>query len=352
MARSRCSTETYSSLSRLASSSARDQDLLQPLGEVDLARLDARAGDLGPARQLALDLGLERLGGRLHAGEQAGHEPLGLLQEGEEKVLAVDLLVAIAKRFGLGALERLLGFLGQLVDIHSVIPSCLPLILGCRTALLPPLGSLRSEPDSLRELLGELALAVGELFGDDDPDLRQQVPLAAAGLREPAPPQPDLAARRRSPPGCFTRTGPVGVSTSASPPSAATAGGTGHGGEDVRALDPVARVGRDLDLQEEIARRSAAEPRPNPGRPGGSSGPDLTPSGILIVSVLRWPVFGSAMAISREPPRTASSTERLIEASASPPPWGTPPKPAPPKPAGPPRCRPRPRSRRASRRSR
>ncbi len=51
MASSRCSTETYSSLSRLASSSAPHQDLLQPLGEIDLARLGARAGDLGPARR-------------------------------------------------------------------------------------------------------------------------------------------------------------------------------------------------------------------------------------------------------------------------------------------------------------
>ena len=36
------------------------QDLLQPLGEIDLPRLDAGAGDLGPARELALDLGLQR----------------------------------------------------------------------------------------------------------------------------------------------------------------------------------------------------------------------------------------------------------------------------------------------------
>ena len=90
-----------------------DQELLQPLREIDLARLDAGAGDLGPARQLALDLGLERLGRHFHAGEQAGDQPLRLLQEGEEKVLAVDLLMPVAKRFRLGALERLLRFLGH-----------------------------------------------------------------------------------------------------------------------------------------------------------------------------------------------------------------------------------------------
>src|SRR5215475_5164813 len=105
-----------------------DEDLLQPLGEIDLARLDTRSGDLGTARQLALDLGLERLGGRLHAGEQTGNEALGLLQEGEQKMLSIDLLVTVAQGLGLGALERLLRFLSQFVDVHSVIPSLPPVL--------------------------------------------------------------------------------------------------------------------------------------------------------------------------------------------------------------------------------
>src|SRR5205085_8263277 len=47
----------------------------------------------------------------------------------------------------------------------------------------------------LGELLVELPLAVRELLGHDDADLREQIPLPAAGLRESAPPQSDLASR-------------------------------------------------------------------------------------------------------------------------------------------------------------
>src|SRR3712207_3187062 len=55
-----------------------------------------------------------------------------------------------------------------------------------------------SESRGLGELLIELPLAVGQVLRDDDADLRQEIALAAAGLREPAAAQPDLASRRRS----------------------------------------------------------------------------------------------------------------------------------------------------------
>jgi hypothetical protein len=84
------------------------EDLLQPVRDVDLAGFHARARDAGPAGQLALDLGHQRGGRHVHPGEQARDEPLGLLEQGEQQVLAVRLLMAEAERLGLGALQRLL----------------------------------------------------------------------------------------------------------------------------------------------------------------------------------------------------------------------------------------------------
>ena len=239
------------------------QDLLQPLGEIDLARLDARARDLGPARQLALDLGLERLGGHLHAGEQAGDQPLRLLQQREEKMLAVDLLVAIAQRLGLGALERLLGFLGQLVDVHVLCPLCRR--FGISWASDKP-RQISFKPPPLH---GRLAPRRAARYSSRSRSVScsgmtmrisaSRSPLPPPDCDEPAPAQPDLAAGG-------------GAGRDAHPHRAA--GGLDLGlaaqrgfrrrdrdvGEDVRALDPEARVGRDLDLQEEIARRAAAHP--------------------------------------------------------------------------------------------
>jgi hypothetical protein len=93
IASSRCSTETYSSLSRLAASSARTRICCNALMRY-LARLDARTRDPGLALQPAVDLGLERLGRNLLATEQTGDQRFRLLQEGEEKMLAIHLLQA------------------------------------------------------------------------------------------------------------------------------------------------------------------------------------------------------------------------------------------------------------------
>src|SRR3954468_196860 len=176
-------------------------------------------------------------------------------------MLAIDLLVTIAQGLGLGALERLLGFLGQFVDIHSVIPSLPPVLNSMSGPLAKTFLSLHlSLGRYLRELSVELALAVGEVLGNHDADLRQQVPLAAAGLREPAPPQPDLAAGGGARRDLHPQRAGGGLDVR-------LAAQRGHRrmdrdvGQDVRPLDPVARIGRDLDLQEQIARRSAAEPR-------------------------------------------------------------------------------------------
>src|SRR4051794_2870867 len=93
----------------------------------------------------------------------------------------------------------------------------------------------------LGELLIELALAVGEVLGDDDADFRQQIALATAGLREPPPPQPDLAAgggaRRDAYPYRPGRGLDVRLAA-----QRGLRGGDWDGGEDVRSLDPVARI--------------------------------------------------------------------------------------------------------------
>ena len=98
-----------------------EQQALEPLRDVDLARLHAAARDARAAVELGLELARELVSAQVGAAEQAGDEPVGLGEEGEGEVFAVDLLLAAPYGFGLGALERLLGSLGEPVQVHRNI---------------------------------------------------------------------------------------------------------------------------------------------------------------------------------------------------------------------------------------
>ncbi len=116
------------------------QDLLQPLGDVDLARLGTGTADRRASLELLLEAGGQRGGVHVHAREQAGDQPLGLLEQGEQQVLGGDLLMAVAQRLGLRRLERLLGLVGQLAQIHGLVfPVVLVLVIGeLRTSARSP----------------------------------------------------------------------------------------------------------------------------------------------------------------------------------------------------------------------
>src|ERR687896_1768714 len=110
------------------------------------------------------------------------------------------------------------------------------------------------------ELLIELPLAIGQPLRDHDADLRQEIPLLAAGLREAAAAQADLATGG----GAGGDPHPHGTGRRFDFGFAAQRRLPGRDRDrrvDIRTLDPEPRIRLDLDLQQEIAGRSAAEPR-------------------------------------------------------------------------------------------
>jgi hypothetical protein len=84
------------------------QDARQGLRDRDLARGRRRAGRPRLARQRGLEVLAQPGHLGAHPGEQARHEPLGLFQQGEQQVLAVDLRVAGPGRDVLGGGQCLL----------------------------------------------------------------------------------------------------------------------------------------------------------------------------------------------------------------------------------------------------
>ncbi len=95
----------------------RDERLLEPLGDVDLAGL-AAARDARAAAQLAAHAVGEGRRLDVHPGEQPRHEAGGVVEQGEQQVLAVDFLVAVLHGDRLGRLHGFLRFLGQFVLVH------------------------------------------------------------------------------------------------------------------------------------------------------------------------------------------------------------------------------------------
>ena len=78
----------------------------QPLRDADLSRAHARAADPRPPRELGLQRRPQPV--RIGAGlaQQPGDDALGLVEQGEQQVLAVDLGVPEAERLGLRVVER------------------------------------------------------------------------------------------------------------------------------------------------------------------------------------------------------------------------------------------------------
>ena len=107
IARSRCSTEMYSSFSFVASSAAAIEDFVESAGCTELARGagsgDAREpfdpGEHGSAH--GCDVGV-------HSFEHARDQSVVLVDQCEEQVIDRDLLVAVSQRQCLGFLQGLL----------------------------------------------------------------------------------------------------------------------------------------------------------------------------------------------------------------------------------------------------
>jgi hypothetical protein len=108
----------------------------QPLGDHHLPGRDPGPGHSGPSAQLALDRAPQQVGVGPGRRQQPRHQALGLVEQGQQQVLAVDLGVAEAQRLGLGVVQGLLRLLGQTVEVHSRSS-----LLGCEAG--PP-GRARS----------------------------------------------------------------------------------------------------------------------------------------------------------------------------------------------------------------
>ena len=112
----------------------------EPLGEEHLTRRRARPGHAGTPRQLAFQVRPQAVGVGPGLCHQTRHEPVGLVEEGEEEVLAVDLGVAEAQRLGLGVVQRLLRLLGEAVHVHGRVL----LLCGVRFGWPPALRGLQT----------------------------------------------------------------------------------------------------------------------------------------------------------------------------------------------------------------
>ena len=97
------------------------EELLEALGDEDLAGLDAGSRDRGELVESLVDGLREGLGRHVHLLQQPRGEALRLLHEREQQVLGVDLLVSAANALALSGLHGLLALLGQLVEVHIVL---------------------------------------------------------------------------------------------------------------------------------------------------------------------------------------------------------------------------------------
>ena len=73
---------------------------------------------LGRRDSSASTSAFRRVGVGARLRQQPGHQPLGLVEEGQEQVLAVHFGVAESQRLGLGVVQGLLGLLGEAVQVH------------------------------------------------------------------------------------------------------------------------------------------------------------------------------------------------------------------------------------------
>ena len=78
------------------------------------------AGDLGQLLDQLIGLAEDHGGLDAHFLEHGNDDPAGLLQDGLEQVLGLDLLVAVILGQSVGGLDGLLGFQGKLVELHGL----------------------------------------------------------------------------------------------------------------------------------------------------------------------------------------------------------------------------------------
>ena len=90
-----------------------------------------------------LDGDAQRPGVDIGAGEESGHEAVGLVEQREQQVLGVHLGVAVTKRLGLRVVQRLLRLERQPVRIH-LITSCLACVGGASSPSRRSSSSIRA----------------------------------------------------------------------------------------------------------------------------------------------------------------------------------------------------------------
>ena len=109
----------------------RIEEAAEALSEEHLTGGRARARHAGSSRQFGFELCQHSVGVDPDLCHQPASQTVGLLDQGEQKVLAVDLGVAEAQRLGLGVVQRLLRLLGEAVHVHCRAP-VETVVDGCR----------------------------------------------------------------------------------------------------------------------------------------------------------------------------------------------------------------------------
>ena len=122
-AMTRCSTETYSSLSRLASRSAASSRRESRWVTNTCPGAAPGPGDAGPAAELGLHVLAQPVRVGAACASSRGDQALALVQQRQQQVLAVDLGVAETERLGLRVVQCLLRLLGQAVQVQSISSS-------------------------------------------------------------------------------------------------------------------------------------------------------------------------------------------------------------------------------------
>ena len=110
----------YEALGWEAASAPEGVVFIQLAGQVlALWGLDDLAADQKrPAAELGLHVGAQGVGVGAGLGQQPTGQALGLVEQGEQQMLPVDLGVAEPQRLGLSVVEGLLRLLGQSVEVH------------------------------------------------------------------------------------------------------------------------------------------------------------------------------------------------------------------------------------------
>ena len=118
----RCSTETYSSLSLLASCSAVSSRRASRCVILICPGFTPGPLTLGRLRELGLQCLPQPVRIRAGLAEQPGNDALGLVKQREQQMLNVHLGVPEAKRLGLRVVQCFLRFLRQVARVHVYLP--------------------------------------------------------------------------------------------------------------------------------------------------------------------------------------------------------------------------------------